>query len=204
VLWATTFPAYAATIFESGTLGPTGISREDIASIGGSNVSASVFVGVRFFVDQPAIATGVGGHFIKNTGADESFFGAIVAIDDQHDFPDSGDLSTPDVVDSVLLRFPEFSNEVSEPLTTRLMPGWYALVFGSGLFGATGKGVALSNNPDFGTPTYIAYQPGAGWFKLGGFFSDFRFTVDGQVVPEPATIAIIGSAFFCLLFRKVL
>jgi hypothetical protein len=41
----------ADILFESGTLGPTGIPRIEIAN--GSNVSPVVFVGVRIYLNQP-------------------------------------------------------------------------------------------------------------------------------------------------------
>jgi hypothetical protein len=123
--------AFADVLFESGTLGPTGIPRSEIA--GGSNVSPVVFVGARFHLDQPVITTQIGGHFVKNIGANESFFGAIVALANENDFPDSGNLSTPDVVGTSLLSFPEPSDEVFGTLAKPLTPGWYALVFGSGM-----------------------------------------------------------------------
>jgi len=112
----------AATVFESGTLGPTGVLRSDIENeaVRGTNVSANVFVGVRFFLDQPVITTQIGGHFIRNTGAQESFFGAIVGLDDENDFPNSSDLTSSDVVGSTLLAFPELSEEVYGDLAVTL------------------------------------------------------------------------------------
>jgi hypothetical protein len=97
--------ATADILFESGTLGPTGIPRTEVS--GGSNISPAVFVGVRFHLDQPVLTSHVGGHFVRNTGANESFFGAIVALTNDNDFPDSGTLSTPDMIGSALLSFPE-------------------------------------------------------------------------------------------------
>ncbi len=192
--------ASAAILFESGTLGPTGIPRTEIA--GGSNVSPVVFVGVRFHLDPPVITTQVGGHFVKNTGANESLFGAIVSLTDENDFPDSGNLSTPDVVDTTLLSFPTPSNEVFGDLSNPLSPGWYALVFGSGLYGATGSGVALNNGGDIGEPEYIAFQPGFGWSNLEGFLSDFRFIVTGEIVPEPATVGLALLVFLGICARR--
>ncbi len=183
----------AATIFESGTLGPTGIARNDVTS--GSNVNASVFVGVRFYLDQPVITTQIGGHFVKNTDANQSFFGAIVALTDQNDFPDSGNLSTSDVIGTSFLAFPEPSNEVLGTLERLLNPGWYALVFGSGLFGASGSGVGLNNGADLADPVYIGWQPGSGWFNLSNLsdvieFNNFHFLIIGSAVPEPSTFAL--------------
>lgn len=192
----------AATIFESGTLGATGIPRTEIT--GGSNVSPVVFVGARFYIDQPVVATQIGGHFVKNIGAEESFFGAIATLTDGDDFPDSGDLSTSDVVGTTLLAFPESSNEVFGTMAEPLLPGWYALVFGSGFFESSGSGVALNNGVDIENPAYIAFQPGFGWSNLEGFLSDFRFLVQGRFVPEPSTycMAFLLLVFFSCIRRR--
>ena len=168
-----TSPANAATIFESGTLGPVGLSQ---GSVTASNINAAVFAGVRFQLTETVFTSEIGGHFVdRNNG---TFFGAIIALDDVNDFPDSGDLSTPDVLGSVELTFPNPSSEVFADLELTLEPGWYALAFGSGLFGTTGDGAAPLNNPDIGDPVFIAYQPGAGWGNLlNPLFRNFRFTV---------------------------
>lgn len=192
--------ASAAILYESGTLGPTGIPRNEIA--GGSNVNPVVFVGARFHLDQPVNTSQVGGHFVRNTGANGSFFGAIIALENENDFPDSGNLSTPDVVGATLLTFPEPSNEVFGTLAKPLPPGWYAIVFGSGLFDATGSGVALNNGLDIGEPEYIGWQPGAvnGWGNLiNPIFRNFRFVIQGHIVPEPATVVLALVPLLSLL-----
>ncbi len=189
--------ALAATVFESGTLGPTGLYLNAIGggtAPGSSGVNPDVFSGVRFQIGQTVMTTRVGGHFVADPRFGDSFFGAIVRLDGAMDFPDSGNLSTPDVLGTTLLTFPNPSAEVFGNLTVKLDPGWYALVFGSGLFGATGSGAAVLNNPDIGTPSYIAHQPAAGWFNfadIGGFFNDFRLVVDGNAVPEPSTCVLV-------------
>jgi hypothetical protein len=195
----------AATIFESGTLGPTGIPR---GVVPGANISGVVFNGVRFELTDPVVTTQVGGHFVGSPGTTDTFFGAIVELDDENDFPDSGDLSTPDVLGSAILAFPAPSTEVFGNLALSLEPGWYALVFGSGVFGAVGDGAMLLNNPDIGDPTYIGFQPGHGWFNLADLsdtfrFIDYRFIVQGQVVPEPsAFILVILAVVIALLTQR--
>lgn len=185
----------AEILFESGMLGPTGVTWDDIVAetVGGTNVRSVVFTGVRFELHEPVITTQIGGHFLQHPGGnpngDGSFFGAIVALDDENDFPDTGDLSTPDVVGATLLTFPNPSDEVLGDLSLQLDSGWYALVFGSGLFGATAEGVAIRNNPDIGDPSYIGWQFGSGWLnitELSTIFVDHRFVLIGRVVPEPA------------------
>lgn len=201
LMFATT-SATAATIFESGTLGPTGIPR---GVVPGANVSSDVFNGVRFELATPVITTQVGGHFVGSVGTTDTLFGAIVKLADENDYPDSADLSTPDVLGSTKLTFPEPSAEVFGDLSLSLDPGWYALVFGSGLFGASGNGAMPLNNPDIGNPTYIGFQSGTGWFNLSTLsdafeFEDYRFVVKGTAIPEPATVAIALMAFFSYLF----
>jgi hypothetical protein len=196
--------AHAAILFESGTLGPTGIpwSELETGTIPGINITDSVFNGVRFELAEPVITTDIGGHFASPTSS--TFFGALVQLSGQNDFPDSIDLSTPDVLGSTVLSFPGSSAEVLGGLSLSLDPGWYALVFGSGLFGATGSGGALGNNPDIGDPNYVGHQPGAGWFSLTDLapnFVDYRFVVLGNVVPEPSTAILVLLASALSLIR---
>ena len=190
----------AAILFESGTLGPTGLAQGTVAA---TNVTQNVFTGVRFQLSQPVVTTQVGGHFVDQ--ANGSFFGAIVELDDQDDFPDSDDLSTPDVLGVTTLTFPVPSDEVFGNLTVSLEPGWYGLVFGSGLFGTSGDGAAPRNNPDIGNPQYIGFQPGSGWLDLSDLsdailFVDHHFVVLGSTIPEPTAI---GLVIFCVLLAVV-
>lgn len=188
--------ATAEVIFESGTLGPTGISQGSVVA---TNISSHVFTGVRFELAQPVVTSNVGGHFVDRDNG--TFFGAIVALDHADDFPDSGDFSTPDVRGIATLTFPNPSAEVFGELELSLDPGWYALVFGSGLFGTSGDGAAPQNNMDIESPSYIALQPGSGvgWIEISPVFKDHRFVVKGMVVPESATIVLLGLALVIYL-----
>jgi len=185
----------AATIFESGTLGPTGVTWLDLQNqnVQGTNVNSAVFVGVRFELTQPVLTSEVGGHFAGP--APGEFFGAIVKLADATDFPDSTNLSTPDVLGTTTLAFPNPSAEVFGSLSLTLDPGWYALVFGSGLFSTTGFGGAVENGVDIGTPTYVSWQFGnSGWsVPINPVFRNYRFVVQGQVVPEPSAMNLLFS-----------
>lgn len=198
-------------LFESGTLGPTRVTFDDLLAetVRGTNVRSVVFTGVRFELQQPVVTTQIGGHFLQRPGEDPqgngSFFGAVVALDDENDFPDSGDLSTADVLGSTLLTFPDPSDEVFGDLALRLDPGWYGLVFGSGQFGATAGGAAVRNNPDIGDPVYIGYQPGAGfgWSNLiNPIFRNHRFAIRGTVVPKSASAGLLFPALLLALFKQ--
>lgn len=191
--------ARAAILFESGTLGPTGIPREDVSNqvVLGENVNGFAYSGARFHLMQPVITSRIGGHFVGQG----IFFGAIVQLDDENDFPDSNDLSTPDVLGNTSLIFTDPSDEVFGDIDIYLDSGWYAIIFGSGLFGTTGDGAALLNNPDIGTPDYIGFMNGFGW---GHRLSSKRFVVEGAIVPEPSTIVLISLVPFYLLTKRQL
>ena len=134
-------------LFQSATLGQTGITADQLLdqSVPGTNVNQFVFVGARFELTEPVITSRIGGHF-ASLGISGNFFGAIVSLDGPDDLPDSSDLSTPDVLGSTLLEFPDPSDDVFGMLELDLDPGWYGVVFDSGLFGATGAGGAIRNN----------------------------------------------------------
>src|SRR5262245_59463294 len=81
------FAASAETIFESGTLGPTGFTWADLENQTpqGTNVNSAVFTGVRFQLANPVLTTQVGGHFVQRF-AGSTFFGALVKLDGPDDF----------------------------------------------------------------------------------------------------------------------
>ena len=183
----------AAILFGSGTLGPTGVSFDDLGGVvPGTNIQNVIFAGVRFELTQPVITTEIGGHFVAPVVG--TFFGAIIALNDANDFPDSEDLSSTDVLGNTLLTFPVLSDEVYGDLNLSLDPGWYALVFGSGLFGATTNGGAVRNGLDIGDPSYIAFGPNLKWFNLDIFqnpFDNHRFVINGNFVPDPSTLSLL-------------
>ncbi|MCH8840377.1 MAG: hypothetical protein IH831_06800 [Planctomycetes bacterium] len=82
-------------------------------------------------------------------------------------------------------------------MSLELQAGWYAVVFGSGLFGTSGKGAAVRNGEDLDNPSFFSWQPGAlgdGWFDLDVFPPEFsgnlRFVVEGTIIPEPISLAL--------------
>jgi hypothetical protein len=198
-LAATVHEARADTLFESGTLGPTGVTWDDLTNgaVPSTSIDTFVYSGVRFHLNTPVITSQIGGHFVAADNG--TFFGVIVALGDEDDFPDSLDFSTPDLLGSTLLTFPVSSDEVFGNLTLSLEPGWYALVFGSGLFGAIGDGATVRNGTDISNPRYIGLQPfsGFGWFNRSTTLNR-RFVVLGEIVPEPTTV-LLGSMALMLL-----
>ena len=192
--------AMAGVIVETGSLGSTGISWEQTVSqeVLGSNVASFNFVGTRFYVAQPALVSHVGGHFVG--GFEEtSFFGAIVALTGSDDFPNSEDLSTSDVLGVSILNFPHDSADTRGELSLQLDPGWYALVFGTQLFGTVGRGAAVRNGVDIGPSSYIVWQDDPGWFnhsELSGANQpgNLHFVIEGTSIPEPTTGLLLAAA----------
>ena len=184
----------AKTIFESGTLGATGIVASELSSgaVLGTSVDSFVYVGARFQLNQHVLTQRIGGHFVSASSG--TFFGAIVKLNGENDTPDSLDLSTPDILGAALIDFPTSSNEVFGNLSLTLEPGWYSLVFGSGLFGTSGDGGAVRNGTDIGEPAYISAQPFSGvsnWIDVGSELPNHRFVLQGQIVPEPTSFLLL-------------
>jgi hypothetical protein len=160
--------AGADIIYETATLGPTGITGN------GFGIYTNQFLGTRFFVSTTFTTSRIGGHLYS--GSNNHIFGALVSLGYSTDFPNSMNLSTPDVLGTALLTCPNLSAEVSAPLSVQLAPGYYSLVFGTGLFGATGGGGAPSNNIDIDSPS-LFFSNGENWIE--GQFSGVRFFVEG-------------------------
>jgi hypothetical protein len=184
----------ADVLFESGTLGTAGVSWPDLVNgaVPGTSVHSLYFPGSRFHLSERAITTRVGGHFAAEFSG--TFFGALVQLENESDFPDSTNLSTPDVMGTTVLTFPNPSAEVFGELSLSLEPGWYALVFGSGLFNTTGTGGTVRNGVDIENPSYMDFDPNLDWFNLDALQASLgrrRFVVEGIILPEPALISLL-------------
>jgi hypothetical protein len=176
--------------------------------IPGTNVNSDVYVGVRFDVTTSIATTKIGGHFVGHPFNDApEFFGALVRLSGPADLPDSDDLSTPDVVGQTLLSFTNPSSVSFGQLNVNLSPGWYGLVFGSGLFGTHATGVALRNGSDIAAQSYFGWQPAAfGWYDgsalFPGFFDNHYFVIEGNSIPEPSSLALALLAAATLLSSR--
>ncbi len=149
-------PSADPYVFESAQIGPTALAS------GGVGISPTQYLGVRFEVTSTVTTAMMGGHF--RDPISRNMFGAIVALTDANDVPDSADLSTADVIATTLVPTSNPSSETTGLVEVTLEPGWYAMMFGSGLFGATALASAPMNSLTVGSPSYF-YRNEAGEFN---------------------------------------
>lgn len=161
----------------------------------GVQTDMEFYSGVRFFLDDPVIAEAIGGHFATAVAiGNNQLFGVITALDSGTDIPD---LNT-DVVAQTSLTLPTPGNSanISGAVSAQLSPGWYALVFGSGRFGATSNfaGAIITNSQN--VPVNMGIDP---TFALrasdNAFFGQApgaRYFLEGTVIPEPASLVLLG------------
>ncbi len=129
----------------------------------------------------------VGGYFRNTDPASATLFAAITALTSDSDYPDSNDLSTTDVVASTTFLVPGnlSGGDVMTPFSATLDPGWYALSFGTGAFGAPSAGsgttdgigmIVLSNDL---APSQFPFsiQPG---IRFNNTNAATRFVVTGE------------------------
>lgn len=188
--------AQAATL----TSAPLGLTGET----SGFSVNDEQFLGWRFQLDSASQVTAVGGHI----GAVGNIFGAIVAINDPNALPQGNPFLPGEVLASTTFNPGFISSDARTPLSVTLGPGNYELIFGSGLFGATGSGFMPSNNSDFLGSTYFYYSArNSGGTWVDGGISNTRFVVEANAIPEPSsavgTLAFSALGAGCLLQRKL-
>lgn len=193
-------------LFQSASLGPAGITpleaRQGVGS--GLSMGSDIFLGARFELTTTAITTAIGGHVLAEVDLDGTFFGAIVKLDGPDDLPDSTDLSTPDVLGTTSLVFPDPSDDAFGELSLELDPGWYGVIFGAGLFGTDGLGGMPRNNPVANATSFFAMRVGLPWATPPiGLYDGSRFVVRGLPVPEPLAMAMTGTLVIGLWCGRV-
>lgn len=185
VVWFCAAPgtALATIIVETATLGATGQTS-------GTNINSNQWLGARFTLTQPTQITDIGGHLVST--APGGIFGAIVPLSSPTALPSflPSTIATSALAGTVFTP-PSLSADVLTPLSVLLAPGSYAVVFGSGgPFGAAGSGaMAIANLPLLGSPSFFRAFGGS-WVENG--FTEARFVVVGNVVPEPTTALLLG------------
>jgi len=119
-----------------------------IGKFGGTSVTVAQFVGWRFQTDVPLAVEQVGAHALEFDPG--GLFAAIVRLDSIAAVPSGAPFTPDEVLATTVFQAPLPSAEVFAPLSANLNPGSYVLVFGTGLFGATGAGALpnLDDQPD--------------------------------------------------------
>jgi hypothetical protein len=178
--------AKADTIYESALLGPQ--------SDTGAWIGAEQFVGTRFHLANPTEVQQVGGAFFSSG----TIFGGIFALSGPTAFPSGNPFDVAPLALTVFeAQYSPFDWDIRTPLNVTLAPGDYALVFGSGLYGATGVGSASTINIDVPGSSCLWwngwYTPGASWLDWDPAFNGaMRFVVEGVTVPEPGGMGIFA------------
>lgn len=166
----------AGLIHESALLGDTG--QWSGYSLG------SQYLGSRFSVDSPVRVEAVGGH-ILGFGKGGFLFAAIVSLSSADALPSGMPFDETTMAVALFSPPPYPSKDILIPMSVRLDPGYYALVFGGEQFGASGEGALPINNIDI--PGHASY------FRWDAQDQDWRnssqgrkrFVVIGNVVPAP-------------------
>lgn len=186
-----------------GTTGQTGQSGEPVI-YSNESIGSSQFLGWRFQLTDPLQVTDIGGHLATrpNVGNGE-IFGAIVSLSSSNAVPQVNPFQLEEEVLASTSFNPGFpSRDVTVPLFVKLNPGNYALIFGTGLFGASGYGFMPDFQQDLPGSSYF-FSVDTFW-EGGGSFSGARFVVKGESgvftpIPEPTctlgllTIGISGA-----------
>jgi hypothetical protein len=176
----------ASIALESATMGPGGRT-------GGHSVSANQLIGWRFHVTSPTAVTHVGGHLGSVSGY---VFAALVSLNSLDAIPAGAPLPEQ-VVAKTLLTPPALTADMRVPLSAMLTPGSYALIFGSGQFGATGRALMPDVQQADIEPTtsssFIAWrQTLPGEFRWTSGPDRLRFVVVGSAVAGPTDFNLDG------------
>ncbi len=184
---------------------------------GGYVVSSTSFLAARFTVAETTQVTGLAGNLASGPLPRSALFAAIVKLGSPTAMPVNGTFANAssafapqDVVATTLFSAGStastlVSRHIEIPFSSVIAPGSYALVFGSGLFGANAEGYMPDNNPTIaGQASPMAWGPSTFSPELGQYvysWSNFpinattmRFVVEGHAIPEPATAALVMAA----------
>ncbi|WP_428308822.1 dockerin type I domain-containing protein [Lacipirellula sp.] len=179
----------ASITLASAEMGPAG-------QVSGTPINASKYIGWRFRVTKTMAVTEVGGHV---GGLNGELFAAIVSLTALDALPQGAPFADGTVKASTTFLPPAPTAEFHAPLAVTLQAGTYALVIGSGKFGATGNGVASSVQQPNILPTtqasYIFWEqsvPNVFNWTVGSA-NNLRFIVTGAELTSPADFNLDGT-----------
>lgn len=172
---------------ESALLGATGQDSGFAIDPGAGDFSVRQpsYLGWRFQLNCPVQITGVGGH-LDSSGSGK-IFGVIISLSSPDALPRGMPFLPEEVLASTTLNPGSPSSDFTTSLPVELAPGNYALIFGSGLFGADGSGLMPNNNSDLPGASYFTwgrFNPGDPVAWNNGGFSNARFVVKGETTDK--------------------
>lgn len=168
----------ASSIHESSTfeLCPVGFSC-------GTSIFDMQYLGSRFHVNQTVHVTGVGGYLSGSGFGNQQIFAAILSLASPTALPIGHPIDPGELVAATAFDPGRPGSDVRTPLSATLAPGDYALVFGSGQFGATGDAaLEATGTPLPGNSILLWNDQGFGfaWLDVGEF--GVRFVVEADTV----------------------
>ncbi len=177
-------PAIAAPLYQSATY--TGTDTGEYI------LSANDLIGGVFTLTSASKITDIGAQFGGFPGGE--IFGAIVRVDPTTGLPAGPSTDIASIaLGHALFAVSGGTHDQSVALPLTLTAGTYAVIFGSGQFGATGfAGLGCQNDP-VGAPSLVRSFFGPDW----GSFDDngVRVFVNGGAVPEPASWGLMLLGF---------
>lgn len=162
-------------------------------------IDSTDFIGATFTLAQATDVTALDGYFTQYSDGG-SLFGAIVAVDALNAVP-AANLSGNALAHVVFTPNGD-GNDQSVALSAHLKAGTYAVIFGSGLWGADGTSGLVNGQGTLGTPTLFTGD-GNSWSASSN--TDVRIAVQGvSAVPEPSTLAMLlgGLSLVGVLARR--
>ncbi len=180
---------HAEIILETATAGP---NPTPAVGIGGLQ-----WIGARFSLTQTVKVESIG----VNLSGSSTIFGAIVALSGPGGLPGV----PPSQIEADALAGTSFTvgqavADYSTALPVLLAPGDYGVVFGVGEFGANGGANLTGGNIPTAQASFFSALPLNGniWLDRPDL-TGLRIFVNGQAVPEPGSITLLGMGTLGLL-----
>jgi hypothetical protein len=184
-------------LFQTATVDPGALANDvtlvlqgDGTTQGNGFSGGSIMIGADFIVTAPTVISSIGASFADTTltAGSGSIFGAIVSVDPVTGLPTQPVETLSNITLGYSVFTPSSDGDTTTALSLALQPGTYGLVFGSGLFGATGVADLLHGEDPAGMPLIFSntFAP----FAIDQSNTDVRLFVNA--VPEPASIAVLA------------
>lgn len=195
--------SHAGIIFETGT-GPF-----DSTTCCGSLIDKNQFIGTTFTLTGKTKIDAIGGHFLNFSGFSGNIFGAIVELD-EFGLP-SGTLNNLNNLLAYTTFNPLNSANTFAAIDLDLDAGVYGLIFGSGLFGATGRSALTLIQPyqvtnPKGDLVFLNNSSFVTWGASPEDQGRFRMFVSGTstAVSEPGNLSLllVAACLFWVGRRK--